>query len=201
MIPKNYITFRHVVPVSATTGFGVDYLKSCIRELLDEDAAIAMKAIHQERLQALRYQSWYKWTEISVGPSNYNHGWVLFCLSDRSSTLWGWTWFTCARRNCSFSTDLCEKWQRTISGTGCHSQDIQYHETPQVETESVTGWEPVIKTRSPYSEMIRSKRPHKKLSETDVSPYTKVSSSSFRVRYIKWYRMYSATMKERSACK
>uniref|UniRef100_A0A7N6A2H5 GTP-binding protein 10 n=1 Tax=Anabas testudineus TaxID=64144 RepID=A0A7N6A2H5_ANATE len=57
MIPKNYITFRHVVPVSATTGFGIEHLKSCIRESLDEDAAMAMKAIHQERLQALRYQS------------------------------------------------------------------------------------------------------------------------------------------------
>lgn len=57
MIPKNNITFRHVVPVSASTGFGVDRLKSCIRESLDEDAAMATKAIHQDRLQALRYHS------------------------------------------------------------------------------------------------------------------------------------------------
>ncbi|XP_058502885.1 GTP-binding protein 10 [Solea solea] len=54
MIPKTYITFTHVVPVSATTGFGVDLLRSCIRESLDEDAAMATKAIHQERLQELR---------------------------------------------------------------------------------------------------------------------------------------------------
>uniref|UniRef100_A0A8C9YBU0 GTP-binding protein 10 n=1 Tax=Sander lucioperca TaxID=283035 RepID=A0A8C9YBU0_SANLU len=53
MIPKNYMTFRHVVPVSASTGFGVDTLKSCIRESLDEDAAMATKAIHQDRLDAL----------------------------------------------------------------------------------------------------------------------------------------------------
>uniref|UniRef100_A0A3Q1GWK9 GTP-binding protein 10 n=1 Tax=Anabas testudineus TaxID=64144 RepID=A0A3Q1GWK9_ANATE len=59
MIPKNYITFRHVVPVSATTGFGIEHLKSCIRESLDEDAAMAMKAIHQERLQALSYDIQY----------------------------------------------------------------------------------------------------------------------------------------------
>ncbi|XP_040900639.1 GTP-binding protein 10 [Toxotes jaculatrix] len=57
MIPKKCITFRHVVPVSATTGFGIDHLKSCIRESLDEDAAVAAQALHQERLQALRYPS------------------------------------------------------------------------------------------------------------------------------------------------
>ncbi|XP_037640112.1 GTP-binding protein 10 [Sebastes umbrosus] len=57
MIPKNYMTFRHVVPVSASTGFGVDHLKSCIRESLDEDAAMATKAIHQDRLQTLRSNS------------------------------------------------------------------------------------------------------------------------------------------------
>ncbi|XP_062254785.1 GTP-binding protein 10 [Platichthys flesus] len=57
MRPKNYISFRHVVPVSATTGFGIDALKRCIRESLDDDAAMATKAIHQERLQALRQTS------------------------------------------------------------------------------------------------------------------------------------------------
>nr|XP_019948790.1 PREDICTED: GTP-binding protein 10 [Paralichthys olivaceus] len=57
MIPTKYMTFRHVVPVSATTGFGIDNLKSCIRESLDEDDAMATKAIHQERLQALRQTS------------------------------------------------------------------------------------------------------------------------------------------------
>ncbi|CAB1434720.1 unnamed protein product [Pleuronectes platessa] len=57
MRPKNYISFRHVVPVSATTGFGIDNLKRCIRESLDDDAAMAIKAIHQERLQALRQTS------------------------------------------------------------------------------------------------------------------------------------------------
>ncbi|KAL7394240.1 hypothetical protein ABVT39_022872 [Epinephelus coioides] len=57
MIPKNYMTFRHVVPVSASTGFGIDRLKSCIRESLDEDAAVAIKAIHHDRLQALRHHS------------------------------------------------------------------------------------------------------------------------------------------------
>ncbi|KAI3361038.1 hypothetical protein L3Q82_013235 [Scortum barcoo] len=57
MIPKNYMIFRHMVPVSATTGFGIDRLKSCIRESLDEDAEMATKTIHQERLRALRLHS------------------------------------------------------------------------------------------------------------------------------------------------
>lgn len=57
MVPKKFVTFKHVVPVSATTGFGVDQLKSCIRESIDEDAAMATKAMHEERLQALRHPS------------------------------------------------------------------------------------------------------------------------------------------------
>ncbi|XP_042279788.1 GTP-binding protein 10 [Thunnus albacares] len=57
MIPKNYLTFRHVVPVSASTGFGIEHLKSCIRKSLDEEDASATKAIHQDKLQALRYHS------------------------------------------------------------------------------------------------------------------------------------------------
>ncbi|XP_042346291.1 GTP-binding protein 10 [Plectropomus leopardus] len=57
MIPKNYMNFRHVVPVSASTGSGVEHLKRCIRESLDEGAAMENKATHQDRLQALRLQS------------------------------------------------------------------------------------------------------------------------------------------------
>ncbi|XP_054478024.1 GTP-binding protein 10 [Anoplopoma fimbria] len=57
MMPKSCITFRHIVPVSAATGFGVDRLKSCIRKSLDEDAVMETKAIHQDRLQALRSHS------------------------------------------------------------------------------------------------------------------------------------------------
>lgn len=54
LIPKNCINFRHVVPVSASTGLGIDCLKRCIRESLDEDAEMANRAIHEERLQTLR---------------------------------------------------------------------------------------------------------------------------------------------------
>ncbi|XP_047453900.1 GTP-binding protein 10 [Mugil cephalus] len=56
MIPKNYMTFRHVVPVSALTGFGVSDLKSYIRQSLDEDAVTENKTFHREKLQALRQQ-------------------------------------------------------------------------------------------------------------------------------------------------
>uniref|UniRef100_A0AAX7UJF8 GTP-binding protein 10 n=1 Tax=Astatotilapia calliptera TaxID=8154 RepID=A0AAX7UJF8_ASTCA len=50
MIPQNYLTFRHVVPVSAITGFGISHLKSCVRQSLDEDAALEVKATHREKL-------------------------------------------------------------------------------------------------------------------------------------------------------
>ncbi|XP_037532217.1 GTP-binding protein 10 [Nematolebias whitei] len=57
MIPNNYLTFRHVVPVSAITGFGVDQLKMSIRQSLDEQATVETQATHQEKLQELRYHS------------------------------------------------------------------------------------------------------------------------------------------------
>lgn len=57
MIPKHFMTFRDVVPISAHTGFGVEYLKTCIRKSLDEDATMANKALHQERLRELRNHS------------------------------------------------------------------------------------------------------------------------------------------------
>lgn len=57
MIPNNYLTFRHVVPVSAITGFGIDQLKTSIRQSLDEQVTAETQAIHQEKLQELRYHS------------------------------------------------------------------------------------------------------------------------------------------------
>lgn len=53
MIPKDYLTFRHVIPVSAATGFGIEDLKSLIRETVDEEAEMANRAIHDERLRTL----------------------------------------------------------------------------------------------------------------------------------------------------
>ncbi|CAN9513572.1 unnamed protein product [Ophioblennius macclurei] len=54
MIPRNYLTFRHVVPVSAQTGFGIGDLKSRIRQSLDKEAFLEDKESHQEKLQTLR---------------------------------------------------------------------------------------------------------------------------------------------------
>lgn len=57
MIPKDYITFRHVIPVSAATGFGIEDLKSLIRKTVDEEAEMANRTIHVERLRALEQYS------------------------------------------------------------------------------------------------------------------------------------------------
>lgn len=57
MIPKNHLSFRHVIPISATTGFGIDHLKNCIRVSLDEDAEVADRVTHMERLRALAQYS------------------------------------------------------------------------------------------------------------------------------------------------
>lgn len=56
-MPKDQLTFRHVIPVSASTGFGIDHLKTRIRESLDEDAETANRAIHAEKLRALERYS------------------------------------------------------------------------------------------------------------------------------------------------
>ncbi|KAJ3597467.1 hypothetical protein NHX12_000990 [Muraenolepis orangiensis] len=54
MIPRTNLAFRAVVPVSATTGFGLEQLKHCLRQSLDEDSATATEALHGDKLQALR---------------------------------------------------------------------------------------------------------------------------------------------------
>ncbi|XP_041708111.1 GTP-binding protein 10 [Coregonus clupeaformis] len=54
MVPKNNMVFRHLVPISAATGFGIAHLKTFIRQSLDEDASMATESLHRDRLQALR---------------------------------------------------------------------------------------------------------------------------------------------------
>ncbi|XP_028327159.1 GTP-binding protein 10 [Gouania willdenowi] len=54
MIPKNYLTFKHIIPVSTITGLGIDHLKSSIRQSLDEDAVKQTEGFHQEKLQTLK---------------------------------------------------------------------------------------------------------------------------------------------------
>ncbi|XP_024259550.2 GTP-binding protein 10 isoform X1 [Oncorhynchus tshawytscha] len=54
MLPKNNMVFRHVVPISAATGFGIAHLNTCIRQSLDKDASMATDSLHRDRLQALK---------------------------------------------------------------------------------------------------------------------------------------------------
>ncbi|KAM6967681.1 GTP-binding protein 10 [Aplochiton taeniatus] len=54
MIPKNNMQFTHVVPLSAETGFGIDRLKTCIRQSQEEGADVESEVLLHEKLQALR---------------------------------------------------------------------------------------------------------------------------------------------------
>lgn len=54
MIPNEYITFKDIIPVSALSGFGIEHLKSCIRQSLDEEADAETKVTHKEKLHELR---------------------------------------------------------------------------------------------------------------------------------------------------
>ncbi|KAJ8291023.1 hypothetical protein GJAV_G00020510 [Gymnothorax javanicus] len=54
LVPKIIPHFRHVVPVSAVTGLGVEKLKQCIRDSLDEQAGTQMEQEHKKRLKDLR---------------------------------------------------------------------------------------------------------------------------------------------------
>ncbi|XP_062322006.1 GTP-binding protein 10 [Osmerus eperlanus] len=54
MVPRKNILFRDVVPISAATGLGIQRLRTCMRQSLDEDAAGGADPLHRDRLQALR---------------------------------------------------------------------------------------------------------------------------------------------------
>lgn len=54
MIPNDYINFKHIVPISALSGFGIEHLKTCIRQSLDEEADLENKTLQQEKLTELR---------------------------------------------------------------------------------------------------------------------------------------------------
>lgn len=54
MIPSEYINFKDIIPVSALTGFGIEHLKSCIRQSLAEEADAETKVVLEEKLQELR---------------------------------------------------------------------------------------------------------------------------------------------------
>ncbi|XP_064195247.1 GTP-binding protein 10 isoform X1 [Anguilla rostrata] len=54
LVPKSGLGFRHVVPISAATGLGVEELKACIRGSLDEQAAAQTEEERTRRVQELR---------------------------------------------------------------------------------------------------------------------------------------------------
>ncbi|CAL1611139.1 unnamed protein product [Knipowitschia caucasica] len=54
MIPKEYIAFKHILPVSALTGFGIENLKNCIRQSLHDEVEMKTQVVVEEKLQALR---------------------------------------------------------------------------------------------------------------------------------------------------
>lgn len=70
MIPNEYIKFKHIVPVSALTGFGIEDLKSCIRLSLDEEADAETEAAHEEKLHELRRQFNQQMTTSPVVTKN-----------------------------------------------------------------------------------------------------------------------------------
>ncbi|XP_066538535.1 GTP-binding protein 10 isoform X2 [Hoplias malabaricus] len=52
--PKNFLHFKHILPVSALTGLGLPLLKTVIRQSLEEQAAMDTESKRNEKLQELR---------------------------------------------------------------------------------------------------------------------------------------------------
>ncbi|XP_030639477.1 GTP-binding protein 10 [Chanos chanos] len=53
-VPKTFLHFTHTVPVSASTGYGIQHLKQLIRQSLEEHETMATEAQTKERLKELR---------------------------------------------------------------------------------------------------------------------------------------------------
>uniref|UniRef100_V9KYH1 GTP-binding protein 10 n=1 Tax=Callorhinchus milii TaxID=7868 RepID=V9KYH1_CALMI len=54
MVPTNVVQFKQIIPISASTGHGIEELKNCIRKSLDEQADLDNELYHFEKLQNLR---------------------------------------------------------------------------------------------------------------------------------------------------
>lgn len=54
MIPEKAIEFQHIIPISAVTGEGIEELKNCIRESLDEQDDKENDAFHNKQLLSLQ---------------------------------------------------------------------------------------------------------------------------------------------------
>ncbi|KAK6490781.1 GTP-binding protein 10 isoform X1 [Huso huso] len=53
VVPRCTLHFNHIVPVSASSGYGIQELKKCIRNSLDEQATSQNEEDHREKLQEL----------------------------------------------------------------------------------------------------------------------------------------------------
>ncbi|XP_060777419.1 GTP-binding protein 10 isoform X2 [Neoarius graeffei] len=75
MIPKNFLHFKHTVPVSALTGLGLHHLKAVIRELLEDQETIESEKHHLEKLHELRREipvvSKPVWGQLHPEPLNW----------------------------------------------------------------------------------------------------------------------------------
>ncbi|XP_023700303.1 GTP-binding protein 10 [Paramormyrops kingsleyae] len=67
MVPKSSLSFRQILPVSALTGHGIEDLKACIRQTLDEQAAAETADLHRACLQELRETAWPNSPKDSTG--------------------------------------------------------------------------------------------------------------------------------------
>ncbi|XP_005282469.2 GTP-binding protein 10 isoform X1 [Chrysemys picta bellii] len=54
LIPQNIINFKDIIPVSAHTGEGIEELKTCIRQSLDEEAEKENEEYQKEKLRILQ---------------------------------------------------------------------------------------------------------------------------------------------------
>lgn len=54
MIPERTMEFKHIIPISAITGEGIDELKNCVRKTLDEHADQENNAFHRKQLLNLQ---------------------------------------------------------------------------------------------------------------------------------------------------
>ncbi|NP_001088518.1 GTP-binding protein 10 [Xenopus laevis] len=57
LVPERQIEFKHIVPVSAATGQGLEDLIGCIRKTIDEQADVQIQELAQERLQSLHKET------------------------------------------------------------------------------------------------------------------------------------------------
>ncbi|XP_072910671.1 GTP-binding protein 10 [Hemitrygon akajei] len=54
MVPMRQVQFKHIIPISSLTGYGIEELKNCIRKSLDDQDDLENEHYRLEKLQKLR---------------------------------------------------------------------------------------------------------------------------------------------------